>query len=155
MKDFSQACVFDDNGMSLENSDRVWMEVLSSSLTKDQYYLYRRGYASNLSEVEYRSSSNRPKYNISRQAQLHTASLKLEKSKSVEPTMVKHWEKKISHHHFSICCKMTLNIGCVMHRALSIHPVWSALSLAWISSHPQYLWITQNDAFTIDFISPL
>lgn len=56
--------MFNNNDLSLENSFRLWMEVLSSSLTKDQYYLYREGYASNFSEVKYRPPSNRTKCNI-------------------------------------------------------------------------------------------
>lgn len=51
-------------------------------------------------------------------------------------------------------CSITLNIGGKMHIPLPIHLVWSALSLAQISSHLQYLWIIQNDAFAIDFIRP-
>lgn len=65
MKDcISGRDMFDNNGASLENSGRIWMEVLSSSLTKDQHYLYRGGYASNFSEVKHMSSSNRTKWKI-------------------------------------------------------------------------------------------
>ncbi len=100
MKDCRQGYVW-QQWLPLENSDRIWMEVLSSSLTKDQHYLYSGGYASNFSEVTHRSPSNRPKCNILRQAWLQEATPKLQKSKCVEVTFSKHWGSKISHHHFS------------------------------------------------------
>lgn len=150
--------MFDDNGVSLENSDRIRMEVLSSSLTKDQCYLYRRGYASNFlqgqTQVTLKQASMLCKH-FEASVAPESPPPKLQKSKCVEVILNKHWGSTISHYHSPYAVNYFKYILCVMHIPLPIHPVWSALSLAKISSHLQYLWIIQNDAFAIDFISPL
>lgn len=94
MKDFRQRYVWLQWGV-LGKLRQIMNRGFVKSLTKDQYYLYRGGYAYNFFEVKYRSPSNRPKCNILRQAWLQ----KLQKSNCVEVPLNKHWGSKISHNH--------------------------------------------------------
>lgn len=117
--------VLDNNWVSLENSRRLRAELLSS---KGQCYLHRGRQASNFFSCQTLFSATSRKV-----TSWAVTTPKVKVSLSVNPEPLK-CPTTISHMQ-----QITLYIGCEMHIPLSIHPTLSALSLARISSHLQYL----------------